>query len=641
MLLPRSAVTILVLFLSLGTVTVPALAVAGAESELHEAYYLEKQLKQFTKAREIYDQILQDQPKGEVGRAAKAGSDRCRDHLAARNFARLMPENTLIYMELTRPGEIIEKFAGMLGLTDTPIREVLSTRPSAESSVPFHVPSELSISPALFEALASFGGAAVAITDLDFDGNRPPVFVIAIHHGDVKLLKGFLETAFQFTPTAEKIQDLPTFGYTIPELGQVTGVLTESLLVISNGRSLVEGVVNRLTGSTAASLASRQDLQEAIGDRSGSTVFACANLHGLFELAKKSVHPHDRNELAAVNAFADLDSLRWATFSAGIDDGVLGAQVTVRLADNHRSVIYNMMRLPPMSRTCLKYVPPNAAGILGIGLNPAMAQATLNVAEDRGGDSTSVTAFDIGREFFGNIREICAFVVPGSMSTPNGQDGGPPIPNIGILMTVNDVDKSKALWNQILTIPGLASGDDPIKPRSVKIGRTPATAYAIPDFGKIYMTELDGCIAIGLTRRALKASIRASNKQKSILDDDVVGKVIAMMPKDSSVMVAAHFGRMAEVACGAGEFEVTAFAKPISKLCQNTVAWFGLGQSQSQLTVRSAISGLPDVNEALKHFGPMLNAAAGFAIPRQHSVEITQTESEPEPPKLIILEERQ
>lgn len=44
----------------------------------------------------------------------------------------------------------------------------------------------------------------------------------------------------------------------------------------------------------------------------------------------------------------------------------------------------------------------------------------------------------------------------------------------------------------------------------------------------------------GLTRKALKASIRAYTKGQSILDDEVMGQVIAQMPRDSSIMLAAR-----------------------------------------------------------------------------------------------------
>ena len=318
----------------------------------------------------------------------------------------------------------------------------------------------------------------------------------------------------------------------------------------------------------------------------------------------------DKQELAIANAIVDLDSLRWATFSIGIDEGHLGWQFAVRFADDHNSIAYNMLRLPPLSKDCLSMIPANAAAFLGIGLNPALAQVAMNAAGDRS-KSGPVTGLDIPRELFGNIKEICAFVIPGQMGKSGG---GEPIPNAGIVFSVNDIAKSKSLWNQILTIPGLVGGDEPVEPKEIKIGRMPVTVYAIPELGKLYMAELDGCIAMGLTRSAVKACIRTQTKGKSILDDKVLGGAVGRMPSQSSIIVAAHVGRLAEVASGMGDDGMAMVAKPAAQLCRNMVGWFALGQSPTQLTLKSEIGGLPDVNEALKQFGPMLNAAAGMAF---------------------------
>ena len=56
---------------------------------------------------------------------------------------------------------------------------------------------------------------------------------------------------------------------------------------------------------------------------------------------------------------------------------------------------------------------------------------------------------DLGRELFGNIVEASAFVLPASASQP----GGPPIPEVGIVLAVRQPEKSEALWNQLLTLP--------------------------------------------------------------------------------------------------------------------------------------------------------------------------------------------
>ncbi|MBN2563528.1 MAG: tetratricopeptide repeat protein [Phycisphaerae bacterium] len=591
---------------------VPSPAAALDQPDLHRAYYLEHAAKDFTTAKAIYDKLLDaDIPAG-TKQAARAGSDRCRDHLAAENFATLMPEDALLYVEIKRPGRIVEQFAEMLGLAGKNMQEILANRPNASSNMLFHIPQEIAISPAIFEELNRFGGAAVAITDFDPRSDGPPSGVLVLHHGDLAFLKGLLETAFQFAPTAEKIGGMPTFGAQVPDVGHVSGVLTESLLIVGTGDDLVEGVVNRLVGTNRASLATREDLTEITGKRGNETLFAFVDMQKALKIAKASMDEHDQRDFAVVDAFCDLDSLRWATVSAGIDDGVLGLELTIRLAADHRNFVYNLVRLPPVTRDCLRAIPPDAAAFLGLGLNPALTHAAVGAAESRRTDPT-VTGFDIGREIFGNIQAICAFVVPGKMPRPKGENGPPVIPNIGVVLAVNDTAKSKALWDQLLAIPGLVAGGKPIVPNTTTIGDTDVTAFSIPDFGKIYMAELDHCIAIGATRGAIKATIEAYNKQESILDDEVMGGMIDDMPNDSSIMIAAHVGRLAKVATGADEPGVAIVAGQVAQLCPHTVAWFGLGQSPNQLTLRTAVTGLPNVNEALKTFAPMLKSLGGLA----------------------------
>ncbi len=603
-----SAVTALSLIVSIGAAPLRSAAQSGNQPDLYKAYFLEKETKDYSAARKLYEKVIAARVNDEVAASAKAGADRCRDQVAAQNFAMLMPPDAMAYIEITRPGQIIEKLADMLGLTTKDMQKVLGNRPSKASSAPFHIPEQVVISPSIFEVLNGFGGAAVAITNFDPGHDGPPSGVLVAHHGDATLLKGLLETFFQFSPTAEKIGGMPTFAVQAPDVGEITGVLTQSLFIVGTGRDLVEGVVHRLVASDTASLGSREDLSEVLTQRTGSTIFAFCDLAAVLKKARGAMSEDDAREFKVANAVADLDHLRWATYSMGIHEGALTSQLAVRFADDHQSLVYNLLRLPPMTRQCLSRVPPDAAAIFGMGLNPAWAQAAADAA-GRKTDKLTVTGFDIGREFFGNIREVCAFVVPGSMA--EGSEGSSKIPNVGILLAVNDVNRSKALWNQLLSIPGLVGGNEPIAPKSLQVGSTDAMAYSIPDFGKVYLAEFDGGIAIGLTKTALKSAVQAGNKDHNILNDPVLGKVIEEMPTDSSIMAVAHIGRLAKVAAGSGDMGMAMAAGPAAELCANTVAWFGIGQSPTQLTLRTSISGLPNVNDALKKFSPMINAFAG------------------------------
>jgi hypothetical protein len=581
-------------------------------TELYKAYYLEHQTKDFAAAKKLYEAAAQQSLSAELKRAAKSGANRCRDNIAAGNFAALMPENALGYIELTRPGEVFEKLCAMLGLSGKDVHELLAQRPNTESNAPFRIPEEVVISPAVFEAFSSFGGGAVAITSFDPSGGKPPSGVLVIHHGDTQLLRGIIETAFQFSPTAEKIAEMPTFCSQTPDMGKVTGVLTEALFVVGTDRDLVDGVIGRLTHPGKASLASREDLKEIMEQRTGSTLFAYADLQAILKLVKANLSENDLREFGMANAIADLDSLRWATFSAGIHDGTMSAQLAVRLADNHHSIAYNLVRLPPMSRRCMAGVPAETAALFAFGLNPTLTNAVVDKAQSSA-PQDDVTGLDIGREFFGNIREVCAFVVPGKMLERNAKSGPPVVPNCGVIFAVNDVAKSKALWDQFLSIPGLVAGEKPMKSRTVTIASTPVTAYSIPNFGKIYLAQLDDCIAVAATRTAAKSVIQAYKTKKTVQQDATFAKVLAKMPKDTSAMFIAHCGRMAKVA-GAANPAAAIAAGPAEDLCSDMVAWGAVGQSRNQMTLRMAMTGLPNLNKAIKQYGPMINAFGSAAM---------------------------
>jgi hypothetical protein len=78
-------------------------------------------------------------------------------------------------------------------------------------------------------------------------------------------------------------------------------------------------------------------------------------------------------------------------------------------------------------------------------------------------------------------------------------------------------------------------------------------------------------------------------------------------------MFAAHLGRCAEVGLAEGNMGQAMMANQAKQVCSKMVAWAGVGQSPNQLTLRASLAGLPNVNDALKTFGPMINTFANMA----------------------------
>lgn len=600
--------------------------------DLYRAYFLEHHSKDFAAAKAIYDTLLRDGLSVDATSVAQAGSARCRDQLVARNFAAVMPPETVAYLECRRPGEIARELAGMLGLTDRPIVEALSDRPDAQCSLPFYVPNEIIISPAILDVLGAFGGIAVAATEIDVQNHKLPAMVAVIHHGDVTLLKGLLETAFQFSPPTTKVRDLPTFGAQIPHVGQITGVLTESLLIIGTNRALVEGVIGRIMGEESASLESEGAMRDCAAARKHATLFAFADLKQIMTILRPQFERRDRGDFARVNTIADLDNLDWVTISVGVDGKVLNSQLTLRLTDSHHSFLFNLLKLTPLTKRCLSMVPADAAAIFGCGLNPAIAQTPEAVPDT----TTAVSGLDVGREFFGNIQEICGFVVPGAMGQIGEGRRATPLPNFGAVVTVNDVRKSRALWNELLRLPGLLGGKELIEPTAETIDGLDVTVYEIPEIGKVYMGELEQSIVLGLTRNAIRAIALVRESGRSILDDAQMRHVLNDLPQDTSLMLVVHFGRVASAATAANTMQVALAAGPLSQICRESIAWATVSQSPNQLTLRFSLAGLPNINDTLRQFRPLIQSAMGTFEPRSdrrdvHAVAIPQPAPPPPP----------
>jgi len=631
--LTTSLSCLLALTILVGAAQPAAAMMESPERILHRAYFAEYAVEDCGEALALYRRATQSGLPDDLQRIAETGAERCRDRLAAADFSTLMPPDVLAYAELRRPGELLKALSDMLGLTPASMRALLDQRRDANAGTMVHVPQRLALSPSLIDAFSQFGGAAICLTEMNFSNHQPqPRGVIVIHHGDHKLMKGIIETAFQFAPTGEKIAGLPTLASPVPQLGGVAGVLTEGLFVLGNDRTLVEGCIARLTGRVKDTLRERSDLQEVFAERGDRTFFAFADLNRIYRLAKEQVPSHDRDDLEMANRFLDLDHLQWATFSFGANDKTLGLTARLRYADDHRSIVYNLLRLPPMSRDVLKYVPDDAAAIVGLGLNPALA----SIAAGRAEQSAQVTGLDIPREIFGNIREIAAFVVPGPAGRMVGEDD--PLPNAGIVISSNDVTRSRALWHELLRLPGLANEDGaPIEPKSFKLSDADVTSYFIPELGNVYLTELDNAIAVGLTRRALRSAIQAKQDGRSVVTDEAMKGAFEKLPASCGMMVVGHLGRLAEVGGGMNpEPEFAMVAGPAAQLCRRTTFWVGLGQSPTELSLSAALMGLPDANEALSMLSPLFGGHAQTervqieTAPPAHAIKVEPEDQENE-----------
>lgn len=599
-------------------------ATADPNEQLYKACYLEQNQRDYAAARAIFDKLAgSDTTPEPIRDEARRHADRCRDELAADNMASLVQPNVMAYFEVRKPLALAAEFAESLGLAGRDIRAVLASRPDAESALPFNIPKEITLSPALVDALSSFGGVAVALTDMKSEDH--PDGVAIVHHGNAALLKGLLETAVQFAPTTKKIAGLPTFKWEDKGIG----VLTDSLLIIGSTRGLVEGAVARLEGREKDSLATREDLKEVNARRVGQMLFAFADAPACLKQFK-AMHlrsDHDRQEYAEADAFVDFEKLRWASFSFGVHDRRIAADLTIRLADDHRNLIYDLIRMPSMTRRTFGFVPGDAVGFAGIGLNPPTGLAPRRNDEQLA-ESTRVSGLDILREIFGNMQEATAFALPGGGTSYKSSkrrgdktiNSNIQVPDAGLVIASNDVNRSAALWDRILAIPARMTGES-AGAETIDVQGTSARCYSLPEGVKVFMAEGDNCLVVTTTKSALRRALQAHKSNKTIETDAVMQSALKNAPKDASFIMIAHGGRCASMAANEADMSARMPLNLAADALKETVFWVGVGEGPSEFSFRIGLTGLPDLNSIIQKVGPLANMTAQFAQPQKKVAE--------------------
>ena len=65
--------------------------------------------------------------------------------------------------------------------------------------------------------------------------------------------------------------------------------------------------------------------------------------------------------------------------------------------------------------------------------------------------------------------------------------------------------------------------------------------------------------------------------------------------------------------------------------CERCAAWFGPGQAPNRFTPRGAVSGLPNLNEALRQFSGLINGAAGMVVGQAPAAEVARSAASHQP----------
>jgi Protein of unknown function (DUF3352) len=567
----------------------PAVASAGeAEQQFKDAYYQQTHEHDYAAAAAAYAKVVADSGAPESLRSeAKTRLAQCEEDQISENLAQLMPPDAVLYAQISRPGvhaaQILEKIGLLRGPNAAPSPSDITPTPLPGGLT---LPGDFAISPALLRDLQQMKGAAVAITSVDPRGI--PHGVAVVHPGDFDLLRGAIETGLQVLPQAEQIA-----GFRVYQVqGQVWIAATNRLFIVSDSRDTVAQTVARLQNPQADSLGKQPQFQRLASQTKNDLAFVYVDGRKALQIASQRLRGQ---EAMMARMFLDLEHLQSISAGLGATDQGIQAHATVVLAEGHRNIAYGLIRTAPLSKRSLANVPAGAAAVIVLGLNPAD-----RASREIDGQTSGLTAMDIGREVFSNVEEISLFAMPAERA-----EGPRGLPEVGMIAAVKDPAKSEALWDQLLSLAAMFGPQVAEPPKETEIEGHKAKEYHFQGAPPIIVVRVaDRAIAAG-TRCAVAAAIRAEGPY-ALTGDPQFKPLLDGLKPESSKAVLVHAGRVVATAASAmprGGDEAQQMAALLGDLRVMLVT----NEKPNELSIDASVSGLPNVPAIVQAAAQMNN----------------------------------
>lgn len=575
--------------ISLASLATAQSAVRASSSDgglFYRAYFLEHEVGDLEGALELYRAAANDGSlSSEVRAQAQRHGQGCAEELAAGDLASLMPEDTIVYLELNDPGAQVARLLEQLGLLQ-----------GAEGA------GGIAISPHLLEGTLGLRGAAVGITRIDPTGGAPGG-VVVLHPGDIQAVRGLIETAL---PAGGQPVDAIFGNATYSIEGQALVTMGERLIVASTERGLIEDVLRRVAGEQKDSLAANPDLAETMALRGQDLAFLCLNAEPVLPLVQAMLSgvAQQQPEAAMAMQLLDIESTRAIAARLGVGDDGLSMDVSLQLDEGHRNVVYNLMRMPHVGPHTFHLVPEGVAFFLASSLNERHAGgAGITDAAGR----PVVTMMDVGREVFGNLVDFSVFALPSFSEGPYGQ----PMPDVALAMSVNDPARSKAIWELVLGVAKGAAGGSNVLPKPQTVAGVSVDRYDIEGVG-VYLFVHEDRVVISPSLRAIEASVGAA-KGSNVAGDPVFADLVARASSDHTSVMGVSLGRaanMARTVMPARELQEVA---PFLDLLADATATATTKHSETQLAWSWSLTGLPNVGPMVEQLVRAQMNGGGFA----------------------------
>ncbi len=547
---------------------VPLASGQNSSEDYFKAYYHHHETGQIEKALALYKSALGTLPKNhELRDKAQAAIAELKEDLFCSDLTRLMPPETIFYAELGQPGQQLRQLTESLGLLNT----------SAASS-------NMGVSSKLFDSTLNLRGAALAVTAIDYNGG-PPSGVLVLHPGNQDSVRGLLETVMGNggLPT-EPISGASTWSIE----NQVFITATSRLWIASTSRDEIRGVVERLNGEQKDSFANVKSLKNQRENNPNNLVFFHLRAEPILPQVRAMLEHEAQSDpqLAMAMDFIDVDSLVGVTGQLGMDKEGLGLKVTLELAEDHRNLAFNLMRLPALKPSTLEHIPAGASFVVAAALNEKAAVAPVSGTQGQ----PIVTALDFGREVFGNVVDICLFGLPGDKVSL--------IPEVAISLRVNDAKRSRAIWNFVLGLAKQSSGSGDMQPVVETVLGQEIERYSIKGL-PVYLMMNEGELLLTPSKGLVQRTITARKEGRTALKDELLAGHIRSLGDGTNLALLASPARLAKM----GRFYIPSSKREevqaVAGLLENTVLRLGFRQTGSELGLDLKIANLPNVQPLL------------------------------------------
>jgi hypothetical protein len=595
-LLSKTALILTLFSLLIRSTTAQEASPSSAESQFQRGFFLQVHEHDLAGAAAMYEKAASDSAASETLRSqAKARLLQVREDLAAARLAALMPADCMAYAEIVEPGAHIERILKMMGLVDPPSGGEKPSGKPVRLGNGLSLSPDFTISPALVAELKKIRGAAVGLTAVDDKGR--PAGLAVIHPGDCDLVRGVIETGVQLLEPGQSIEGFKT--YRIPDFGWV--MVTARLVFVSDSRDQLAAAVKRLRNPQAANLAASEAFKRAAAKSKGALLFAFADGPQIV----KRFGPMLRGQQAAmIRTLLDLEHLESLVVALTTTDNAIQLRAQLNLMSGHHNMLYALVRTAPITKRSLERVPEGAAAVLVVGLNPPGGAAPASEITP-----PSVSAMDIGREFFHNIEELSVFALPPAGPGTTRQS----LPEVGAVIAVKDPAKSEALWNQLLSLATLFGARQPKPPAEIAIEGKTGHVYQFDGLPPIVVVRTDRELVIG-TQAAVTASVKVSEGRGSIVQDAAFAPLIARLTPHASKALLVDVGRAVDIAATLTNSREARDLKAIGSLTRDSKLSIVTDEAPNQLTIFAEVTGLPK-------FGAILSLIGGQQSQRQAAAD--------------------